>query len=819
MARLLPSSWGLPPSWVLVVGVMLPLAAGCTTSSAPPAAATGEGNRSATDTDPSAEAWTATGSTADGGSASQSLPMEVMSEVDGIPIPRIRSAAQSLSLQGAIPADVGNEHAARNPASPAAGDWIVVRLESEPKNLNPMNENSNVARIILSYVTQSLLWQNPETFEFEPLIAARWTAEDSVKLHPDYPGKERRIAVEGSEPAPQLELEYAAPPKGSDQPAPKIELRTLDGEGRAMGRVWVGVFPVGRIVGAPVTGFHDWSDAQGRLVISGIPSGQYVVKVGAEVYGKATRADDGSLTVVPATSENPLAAELQAAGKTELRLEAGEWIDWQQQTYYTYYLRPDVTWSDGQPFTTRDLEFAFAVAKNPTVDNDSLKGYYQDLVECTALSPQVVRMRYRQQYFLALEFTAGLSVFGPPYHQFQRLVRSKLGGELTLERLSAEEEAQQKKISVHGAAFGRFFNTDDEYNLRPMGTGPYVIERWERGDRVELVRRKDYWNSEKRGYLDRIVFKFIPDNVSALRALQAGQLDFCARLTPEQYFEDLKGPPDWFQGKYLKAAWFSPAFSYFGWNMLKPEFQDRRVRVALGLLFDKQRFLEEKLYHAGVVVSGPQYYFGPGYDHEVPPLGYDPETARDLLAEAGWVDTNGDGLLDKDGQPMKLNLPMVKGRPDVEQRAQVFQKNLKDVGIQLDIQFLEWASFLEKLRAKDFDVCTLSWALPLESDPYQIWHSSGAGKENRGSNHVSFSHPLADELIERIRVTIDAAERKQLHAAFHRLLDREQPYMFLYCPQDFGVYHQRFRGVKWYRLRPGFDLTEWYVPAAEQVYK
>jgi peptide/nickel transport system substrate-binding protein len=166
---------------------------------------------------------------------------------------------------------------------------------------------------------------------------------------------------------------------------------------------------------------------------------------------------------------------------------------------------------------------------------------------------------------------------------------------------------------------------------------------------------------------------------------------------------------------------------------------------------------------------------------------------------------------------MKLVLPMAKGRPDVEQRAQVFQKNLKDVGIELDIQFLEWASFLEKLKAKDFDVCTLSWAMPLESDPHQIWHSSFAGRDSRGSNHVSFRNSHADELIEKLRVTIDLPERQKIHYALHHLIDREQPYMFLFLPQDFGVYHQRFRGVKWYRLRPGFELTEWYVPKDEQV--
>ena len=106
-----------------------------------------------------------------------------------------------------------------------------------------------------------------------------------------------------------------------------------------------------------------------------------------------------------------------------------------------------------------------------------------------------------------------------------------------------------------------------------------------------------------------------------------------------------------------------------------------------------------------------------------------------------------------------------------------------------------------------------------ESDPFQIWHSSGAKPGNRGSNSISFANAQADELIDKLRVTLDGKKRQRIHHAFHRLLDSEQPYLFLWVPKEFGVYHKRFRNVKWYRLRPGFDLSEWYVPKNEQRHK
>jgi peptide/nickel transport system substrate-binding protein len=269
---------------------------------------------------------------------------------------------------------------------------------------------------------------------------------------------------------------------------------------------------------------------------------------------------------------------------------------------------------------------------------------------------------------------------------------------------------------------------------------------------------------------------------------------------------------------YVQAAWYYPSFALFGWNQLAPQFQDRRVRIALALLFDRQDFVDTKLHGAAVVVSGAQYYFGPGYDREVSPLGYDPDKAGELLAEAGWIDTDNDGILDRDGVKFQIILRTAKDKPINTQRCLVLQKNLKQAGIDLQIEELEWASFIDKLRAKECDVITVGWATTPEADPYQLFHGSGAGRHNRGSNVVSFSNPQADSLIELLRVTVDPEKRKRIHSSFHRLLDSEQPYMFLWVPKEFGVYHKRFRGVKWYRLRPGFDLSEWYVPKDEQLH-
>lgn len=827
------------PAVTAVLCCLVFWASGCSTSSAPPARVTPPASNS-TSTASSSEssepaqngqtgatepAKTTTSSVAGSSAAAPKdypdIPkIELMTEINGIKIPRMPKKEEKLQLTGKLPADVGNTHAAAKPSTPTTGDTLIARFPSEPKVLNHIIATDAVISYILQYVADPLSFQNPETFEYEPHIATKWIVEDSVKLSPDYPGQVRRVALEGGQPAPTVEIDYPKPAvdaNGKPGKPAEIILTTSNADGQPLGKVWVGVFPIGKIVGAPTNGYHLWSEADGKVSISAIRPGKYTVKVGAEVYGKTQHEADGSLIVTPASVENPLNEMLKSSGNATLSLKPGEWADVQQQTCYTYYLRDDVKWSDGAPFTTKDIEFAHALLNNPSVDGDSMRTYYQDLIECRALSPHIVRMQYRQQYFKAFEFTYSLTLLAPPFHLFSSFFKPD-GRELTLERLTPDEEKAQKKISAHGQEFGKFFNTDSRYNRAPLGTGPYIVDTWVNKDRVELVRNKNYWKPERAGHVDRIIIKFIPDQTTAMAAMKAGEIDFFYDMSPEQYFEDWNNIDPKQRENYVKAEWYSPMFSYFGWNQLAPQFQDRRVRVALALLFDRQNFVDTKLHGAGIVVSGTQYYFGPGYDHDVPPLGYDPETARELLADAGWIDTDNDGILDRDGKKFEIVLRVAVGRPINLQRCEVLQKNLKSAGIDLQIQQLEWASFIDKVRAKENDVITLSWATPIESDPFQIWHSSGAGRENRGSNTISFANPQADSLIELLRVTLDEDKRKRIHSALHRLLDSEQPYMFLWIPKEFGAYHKRFRNVKWYRLRPGFDLSEWYVPKDEQLH-
>lgn len=719
----------------------------------------------------------------------------VMTEVDGIEIPRVAPDPGDFVVGGEVPADVGNPAAEKQKTEPVTGGSVTIRFDAEPNSLNPITDSSVYGQVINTYTNEPLLWQNWKTFDFEPHVAEKFVVEDAVKLRADFPGRERKVATEGGDPAATVTVDVKGNDKGEPQP---VVLRTTSGDGSPAGKTWVGLRPTdgkGDIE-------HFWSDDQGRVEAAPAKPGRYEVLVGDELYGEL--AEDGDGYVVKSLSDESI---------EPIKLAKADVADVQRKTVFTYSLRDDVTWSDGKPYKAKDLEFAFATINNPFVDGDSLRGYYADIVECRGLDDRTVRMKYRNQYFLALEFTAGLGLYGPPWHLFEAYAKER-GKTLVFDRLTAEEEDARNAWSVHGQQFGRFFNEENRYARAPVGTGPYVVSEWSQQDkRLVLSRRDDYWSEEHAPHLDRIVIKFIEDYPTSLQALRAGEIDVFWRPNPEQFYKELEGPgAEWVKKNYVKASGVIPTFSYVGWNMRRPMFKDRRVRLALAMLFDKGEFFKKNYFGAGVLVSGPQYFYGKAYDHSVGSIGYDASAARDLLAEAGWIDTDGDGILDKDGEKFRFQLMAPPGNPTVQAMIEVMQKSFREAGIAVDVVQLEWASYLEKVKSHDFDVITMSWASSPESDPHQIWHSDWAKEGSRGSNHVGFVSEEADTLIARIRKSVDPEERKRLFYSFHRLIDSEQPYDFLWTRREHLVYHQKIRGVKLYALRPGFDMRDWYIP-------
>jgi len=441
---------------------------------------------------------------------------------------------------------------------------------------------------------------------------------------------------------------------------------------------------------------------------------------------------------------------------------------------YTFRLRQGVQWHDGHPFTAADVEFSYNTIKNPKVDAPHLRNYFRDVERMEVLDPYTVRFTCRQPYFMALEVLGGLPIL--PKHIFER-------GD---------------------------FNTHPN-GRHSIGTGPYVFDSWETGKQVVLVRNKSYWNRDKRPHLDRIVFKIITDDVVALDVLKKGQLDMMG-LTPIQWVRQTQ--TERFRKGFEKYDYYLPNYNYIGWNMRRTYFEDKRVRQALTMMLDREKILRTLRFGLGKLVTNNFYVNGPYYDHTMEPWPYDPERAEALLAEAGWVDHDGDGVRDKDGVPFAFEFLIPAGGVFQEQLATILKEELEQEGIRMTIRKLEWAVFTEQLKDRAFDATSLGWSLGVEADPYQVWHSSQA---ERGSNFVGFINEEADRLIEEARREFDKGRRTELYKRFQQILHEEQPYTFLYCNPALVAISRRFENVRVYPL--GVNVHEWFVPLDKQKYR
>ncbi|MCL2025667.1 MAG: peptide-binding protein [Leptospirales bacterium] len=440
---------------------------------------------------------------------------------------------------------------------------------------------------------------------------------------------------------------------------------------------------------------------------------------------------------------------------------------------YRFVLKKNIFWSDGVEFTADDVVYSFNTIKDPKVACMPLKGYYNDISECRKIDRYTVEFisaafsdgKAVSPYFLALEFCGTMPIV--PKHIFDD---------------------------------GTDFNTHKN-NKEPVGTGPFKFLRWKTGTSIELIRNENYWDTKPA--ISRIVYRVIPESSVALQMLKKGDIDVMT-VRPIQWERQTNSEK--FNEKFYKFNYYKPHCSYIGWNSRRPFFSDSRVRRAMTMLIDRESILEKLLFGRGMTVSSTFYAFSPAYNKNIKPWPYDPQMAVSLLKEAGWADTDGDGILDKDGVKFSFTINIPSGTAFSERLSVMIKEDFSKVGIAVSINRFEWAVFLSKINARDFDAVILAWSLGYSNDPYQLWYSKEA---DLGSNFCGFSNEEADRIILAARQEFDENKRNCMYHRFHEILHNEQPYTFLFCNQEHVAVSKRFSNVKLYTM--GLDINEWEI--------
>jgi len=443
----------------------------------------------------------------------------------------------------------------------------------------------------------------------------------------------------------------------------------------------------------------------------------------------------------------------------------------------TFKLRDDIYFSDGVPVSSDDVIFTYDTIMNPKIDAATVAQQYADVEKVVRIDDRQVKFVMKRPFFKTLDALAFTDTGIYPKHVYR-------------------------------------FDDPGEFNKRvsnPVGSGPYIFEKWDVGSEIVLTRNERYWGVKPK--LRKVVYKFITNAVACLQALRAGDVDL---MIPEpDQFADL-GTDGAFKKQFYYMQYYEPKvpFFYIGWNIDTPYFSDKRVRVAMTHIIDREKIVALLLKGAGKIISGPFYSGGGQGDPEISPLPYDPSKAKELLDQAGWVDTDGDGIRDKNGVPFRFKFVYNSSNTLYVRLVKLIKDEAAKVGIDVTADPYEWSVLLPRLTGRRFEAMVMGWGGDVIDDPYQIFHSSQIG--NGASNYVGFTNKEADRLIETARMTLDEEERSKLFHQIHRILHEEQPYTFLFERPEMRLLDKRFQNVKIHAM--GLNWLEWYVPKDSQKY-
>jgi len=520
-----------------------------------------------------------------------------------------------------------------------------------------------------------------------------------------------------------------------------------------------------------------------------VPGGRFITAIPSDTKNMNTLINnDATVSAIWGKAMDSLADRNYAdLSKWEPKM-AESWTPSPDGLKYRVKLRKGIYWHDftdpvskkvwkNVPVTAHDFKFYVDTVKNPEVDAAPLRTYMKDLERIDVISDTEFDVIWNRKYFLSLDMTLALQPL--PRHLYH---------------------------AYPGPFDPAKFNNDNERNRIIVGCGPYRFVKWDKGRRVLMTRFENYYGKRYGAApaLKDLSFDVIQHPNTRLQALISKDLDE-TDLQPDQWVNRTSVPAFGKNGWLKKVKHPMLAYNYLGFNLSNPIFKDAKTRVALSHLINRDRLIKDVYYNLARPVSGPFFPDGAAYDKSIAPYPYSVETAKKLLAEAGWKDIDNDGILERDGRKLNFTVMYPNASPTYQRMLAMIKEDMAKAGVKMELLGLEWSVCVQRLEKKSFDVCALAWTGGIKPDPFQLWHSSQAEIEG-SSNHIRFKNPEADKLIEEIRVTFDPEKQKELYHKFHKLVHEEQPYIFLFSPYALKAVSSRYRNLRLFPLGFADDI-------------
>ena len=446
-------------------------------------------------------------------------------------------------------------------------------------------------------------------------------------------------------------------------------------------------------------------------------------------------------------------------------------------TELTFHLRHDVFWHDGEPTTARDVAFTYLRATDPRTvfPNVSYFANYvlgEEGVEVVDDYTVKVRLRPHSDYM-------------DPWRMLAILPEHLLG--------DVPPEALQ------GHPYGE---------RCPVGNGPFVFEEHRQDDHWTFAANPGFpGDLGGRPFMDRYVFRYIPDQSTLLNELTTGGVDVYVAPRPDQLDQLLASP-----GVHLVQA-PSRDFLFVGWNSRRPQLADARVRRALTMATDRKQIVDALLLGYGTVANSTLLPLHWAYDPAQPSaLPFDRGRARALLDEAGWSDRDGDGVRENaDGVRLSISLLYNQGNQERQRIAEIMQVQLRDVGIEARPEVMEWGSLVARITEpdqRDFDGVVMKWVGEFRVDDTGLFHSS---QVDGLYAYSGTRNPELDRIMDSLAVITDHDEAGRLWARYEMVLRDEQPYTFLYFMDRLLGVRDRVQGLHLDPRGEWVNVKDWWL--------
>jgi len=433
----------------------------------------------------------------------------------------------------------------------------------------------------------------------------------------------------------------------------------------------------------------------------------------------------------------------------------------------TFHLRGDAVWSDGFPVTAKDVVFSYSVQTAPEVAwawmdiTDSIES-----VE--AIDDHTVRYRFTHQYpYQLMDANDGPIV---PAHLWSKI------------------------------PFERWAEID--WSDKVLAAGPFLPAEHTRQQEIILERNPRYW-ADDLPRLGRVVFRVVPSKTALLNQLLATSIDFMNYVPPADA-ERVRQNAD-----LDLVAYSDRSYTQIIWNLTNPLFTDARVRRALALAIDREAIIDAVYDGFARPSVGPILSTMWAYDSDLESLPFDPEAARALLSEAGWNDTDGDGVLDQEGRDLVFEI-MAPSENELRQDiCLLVERDLARIGVRVTPRFVEWGAMQQAMDSGQFDAVVNRWEEPTQVDLGEIWHSAPPGVPTLNFGH--YANPEIDRLLEEVATLSSFEDQKPLFDRIQALIVADQPYAFLVENMRLSAIATRIRDAEINDASPYFNLEEWYV--------